>query len=277
MKTIARRHPGAPGFEPAPLAPEPGRPHCTPFSGIPFHVFKAGMPEPVAQGTPREIAIDPLVGQKPRQPARSRRRGEPSPPRPFPHRPSRTRSPASSSSLHALLPREATVSARTRVSRARDQGSACPPLRAPPRAPDVHAPAAPASPESPAQAQSLLTPRPQEEEELASCDSEVLLPDAERGDLRALGAEVAACTVLSMQRLLLPPLKALMGSPCLRLLGPRAAPGTQVPHRRGSGHGEKDRREPSARPVAPESSGRASSFPEPCVLNWTCRSLAVCY
>lgn len=35
------------------------------------------------------------------------------------------------------------------------------------------------------------------------------------------------CTVASMQRLLLPPLKVLMGNPCLRLLVPRAAPRTQ--------------------------------------------------
>lgn len=53
---------------------------------------------------------------------------------------------------------------------------------------------------------------------------------------------------LSMQRMLFPPLKALMGSPCVRLLVPRATPRTQVLHRsgrlsRGSGLGGKEQGE----------------------------------
>lgn len=106
-------------------------------------------------------------------------------------------------------------------------------------------PAAPAKDECLAQSQSLLAPVFWEGGARAAWPGCVFpFGGGERRPQSAGWWRWLPYTVFSMQRLLFPRLKSLMGNPCLRLLGPRAAPRTQVPHRsrlnRGIGHGEKE-------------------------------------
>lgn len=94
-------------------------------------------------------------------------------------------------------------------------------------------PAAPA--ESHAQAQWPAS----REGALATPDPEVILLVTGRSGPRIAGAFWQKHWAVSMQRLLLPPLKAFMGSRNVGLLVPRVASRTQVPTRAGSDHGSR--------------------------------------
>ena len=238
--TATRRYTAAPGFQPTRLAPEQGHSRYTSLRRPPAptrlkpegqNVSRREFPGKsrlIHGSEPSPARVWGLVADRP----------VPSPPSAAPAFPDGVRASFCSEKdpclfiLQALPARASSVSTQSPGSGARDQRSSFSLLRALPRTPT-------GTPQQPRR-----KPNRQRRRSRGShgrqrgggllCDSEVLLSAARNGDCRASGVwRWRPFTVLSMQRLLFPPLKALMGSPCLRLLVPRAAPRTQVPHRCG--------------------------------------------
>lgn len=178
------------------------------------------MTGPVAQGTPRETAINPLADQKPRRPRPLRAAGwaVPAPPLSAPAFPDGIRARVRSEEdpclfiLRAFLPREAAVSTQIRVV-VRATGGARPHRCARPCAPPTPTPQQPPRGPSRRRRRSHCSPRCLRRRSLLSVTRKCFFPKPSGETSERWGVEVAAGHRPQYAAITLSALEGLDGEP----------------------------------------------------------------